>query len=92
MVGCKLMSKLEIETRHKIWRKILSFLLEAKEPKHSTEVALAVDISKESAYYRLRSMAAERLVEMLHKPYGYLWQITGKGRQWLNQYEREKHG
>jgi len=75
------------EERFKIWRKILVFLLNNEE-RHSTEVAEKLGISKDGAYYRLRSMAAEGLVEMVRKPYGViLWKITEKGKQWL----KEKH-
>jgi len=80
------MSEPYLQRRHKIWRKILDFLVKSNEPRHSKEVAEEVGITPDSAYYRLHSLAAEGLVEMLRKPYGILlWTITDKGKQWLKE-------
>jgi len=80
------MSNLVEKERLNIWRKILTFLLKSKEARHSTEVAKNCELTKDAAYYRLKSMAVEGLVEMVRTDYGVmLWRITDKGRGWLKQ-------
>jgi len=81
------MPKSMLAERLKIWRKILAYLEENDESRHDTEIAKAVGITVDIAYYRLKSMAAEGLVEMLRKPWGILWRITEKGKQWLKEPE-----
>lgn len=80
------MSNILSKTRRKVWREILTFLDQSKELRHSTEVAKEVKLANDSAYYRLKSLAVEGLVQMQRTPYNViLWQITEKGREWLKE-------